>query len=332
LNAELAGFYSFYEQPHIREWSWFAAAKDLNSGQPWPLWRPDEPAIEKQLLHGMIQYFFHSQWMNLKKHCSSLGIRILGDIPVYAAHDSADVYFNKELFKLDKQGRPTAVAGVPPDYFCRTGQLWGNPVYNWNRCAESGYRWWTQRLAEALALFDAVRIDHFRGFDQYWEVPAGETTAENGRWMNGPGAALFTHVEKTLGKLPVVAEDLGIVTPSVNALRRKCGFPGMVVLQFALQDNSFSIDHVDSNSVIYTGTHDNNTTAGWIRSGNTGFNSVRSVVELALGSPADLAVFPMQDILELGASARMNTPGSSSGNWAWRMLEPPRLTPSFTRN
>jgi len=331
LNSGAAGFDSFYERPHVREWSRFAAAKEINGSLPWTQWSNTETDIEQQLMYGMIQYFFHTQWMNLKKHCNSLGIRILGDIPVYAAHDSTDVYFNRELFKLNEQGEPTVVAGVPPDYFSKTGQLWGNPVYNWNSCAASGYRWWTQRMAEALSLFDAVRIDHFRGFSRYWEVPAGEATAENGRWVDGPGASLFTHMEKALGKLPVVAEDLGVITPSVCALRQQCGFPGMVVLQFALQDSSFSIDHMDSNSVIYTGTHDNDTTAGWIKSADTGFNSVRSVVELALGSPADLAVLPMQDVLELGSSARMNTPGSSSGNWKWRMLEIPRLTPSYAR-
>jgi 4-alpha-glucanotransferase len=331
LNAGVNGFDSFYKQPRVREWSWFAATRELNNGKPWPRWSTAEPDPERQLVHGMIQYFFHSQWMNLKKHCNSLGIQIMGDIPIYAALDSTDVYFNRELFKLNAQDNPTAVAGVPPDYFSTTGQLWGNPVYNWNRCAASGYRWWTHRMAGALERFDAVRIDHFRGFDRYWEIPAGETTAVNGRWVSGPGIDLFRHMEKELGKLPVVAEDLGIITPSVRALRKQCGYPGMVVLQFALQDSSFSIDDVDPNSVIYTGTHDNDTTAGWIRSTGTGFKSVRSVVDIALSSPADLAVFPMQDVLELDSSARMNTPGSSSGNWGWRMLEIPRVTRSYAR-
>jgi len=331
LNAGVTGFDSFYKQQHVREWSWFAATKELNGGRPWPQWSAAKPDLEEQLVHGMIQYFFHTQWISLKKYCSSLGIRILGDIPIYAALDSTDVYFNRELFKLNAQGDPTVVAGVPPDYFSTTGQLWGNPVYDWDRCAASGYRWWTHRMAGALELFDAVRIDHFRGFDQYWEVPAGETTAVNGTWNSGPGIDLFRQMEKLLGKLPVVAEDLGIITPSVRALRRQCGFPGMVVLQFALQNSSFSVENMDPNSVIYTGTHDNDTTAGWISSTETGFKSVRSVVDIALSSPADLAMLPMQDVLELDSSARMNTPGASSGNWGWRMLEIPQVTQSFAR-
>ncbi|MCD6589380.1 MAG: 4-alpha-glucanotransferase [Candidatus Fermentibacteraceae bacterium] len=331
LNAGVTGFDSFYKQQHVREWSWFAATKELNGGRPWPQWSAAKPDLEEQLVHGMIQYFFHTQWISLKKYCSSLGIRILGDIPIYAALDSTDVYFNRELFKLNAQGDPTVVAGVPPDYFSTTGQLWGNPVYDWDRCAASGYRWWTHRMAGALELFDAVRIDHFRGFDQYWEVPAGETTAVNGTWNSGPGIDLFRQMEKLLGKLPVVAEDLGIITPSVRALRKQCGFPGMVVLQFALQNSSFSVENMDPNSVIYTGTHDNDTTAGWISSTETGFKSVRSVVDIALSSPADLAMLPMQDVLELDSSARMNTPGASSGNWGWRMLEIPQVTQSFAR-
>ncbi|MCP4647728.1 MAG: 4-alpha-glucanotransferase, partial [bacterium] len=268
-----------------------------------------------------------------RQSCNSLGIRILGDIPLYAAHDSSDVYFNRELFKPDAAGLPQMVAGVPPDYFSKTGQLWGNPVYNWDACALNGYKWWTARMKRALELFDDVRIDHFRAFDYYWEIPSGMKTARNGNWAKGPGHVLFQKMEQELGNLPVVAEDLGLITPSVQRLRELCGFPGMVVLQFALQDASFSISGVDSSSVIYSGTHDNDTTAGWISSTGRalGYTSVESIVSLALKSPAGLAVIPMQDVLKLGSEARMNTPSTSTGNWSWRMTELPRKIPFCRR-
>ncbi|MCK5786604.1 MAG: 4-alpha-glucanotransferase [Candidatus Sabulitectum sp.] len=334
LKAGLAGFEEFSLLPWVKEWSLFATEKEMNGGTAWTLRRNTSPAPEgSQRVHSMIQYFFHLQWARVKEECNSLGIRILGDIPIYTAHDSSDVFFNRELFKLNQDGMPSVVAGVPPDYFSSTGQLWGNPVYDWDACAQSGYRWWTSRMAAALQLFDAVRIDHFRGFAEYWEVPAGEKTAVNGKWVKGPGIKLFTEMEKALGKLPVVAENLGLITPSVHELRKLCGFPGMVVLQFALMDPDFSIASVEPATVIYTGTHDNDTTAGWIeKTGRQlGFNSVSSVVDLALASPAYLAVIPMQDILELGSSARMNTPSVASGNWNWRMTELPAVR-SFSRS
>ncbi|MCK5132778.1 MAG: 4-alpha-glucanotransferase [Candidatus Sabulitectum sp.] len=334
LDRNLAGFEEFSRIPWVMEWSRFATGKALNGGMPWTLWKKTAPEqSSSELVHGMIQFFFHMQWMQLKEHCNSLGIRILGDVPIYTAHDSSDVFFNREIFKLDMNGMPSVVAGVPPDYFSETGQLWGNPVYNWDACARSGYSWWIKRMAVALDLFDAVRIDHFRGFAEYWEIPAGEATAVNGKWVKGPGIELFRQMEKALGKLPVVAEDLGLITPSVQELRKQCGFPGMVVLQFTLQDQGFSLSEVDPSSVVYTGTHDNDTTAGWIRSvgRELGFNSVRSLVEMALSSPAGLAVLPMQDILELDSSARMNTPSEASGNWGWRMTELPAIR-GFSRS
>ncbi|MCD4707287.1 MAG: 4-alpha-glucanotransferase [Candidatus Sabulitectum sp.] len=335
LKCGLTGFEEFSGIPWVREWSRFAAGKSLNGGKIWTLWENmTPPPLSCQLVHSMIQFFFHTQWKHLKNHCNSLGIRILGDISIYAAHDSSDVFFNKELFKLDEHGIPFAVAGVPPDYFSKTGQLWGNPVYDWNACFRSGYRWWTRRTAAALELFDAVRIDHFRGFAEYWEIPGSEKTAVNGKWEKGPGIALFKKMEEKLGILPVVAEDLGLITPSVLELRKQCGFPGMVVLQFALQNPRFSLSEIDPVSVIYTGTHDNDTTAGWISSvGNQlGFNSVDTVIEMALSSPAGLAVLPMQDILELGSSARMNTPSVASGNWNWRMTKIPRPRRIYRRS
>jgi 4-alpha-glucanotransferase len=282
----------------------------------------------------MIQFFFMRQWMELKDHCNSLGIRILGDIPIYTAHDSTDVFYNRELFKLNAEGLPSAVAGVPPDYFSTTGQLWGNPVYDWEACANSEYRWWTERMQAALNLYDSVRIDHFRGFAEYWEIPSGEKTAVNGKWVKGPGVDLFKQIEKSLGKLPLIAEDLGLITPSVHRLREECGFPGMVVLQFALQNPEFLVAEIDPDSVIYTGTHDNDTTTGWIRSTGKklGYNSVGTLIQMALDSPAGLAVVPMQDILRLSSRARMNTPSKKSGNWSWRMTEFPETVSLFRNN
>ena len=325
IASDIAGFEEFAANSRVKEWAWFAAVKALNGGLPWTRWKNTDPPSDSLLIQTMIQYFFHTQWMQLREHCTSLGIRILGDIPIYTAHDSTDVFFNRELFKLDADGLPTVVAGVPPDYFSETGQLWGNPLYNWDACALSGNRWWTSRISAAMELFHAVRMDHFRGFAEYWEVPSGEKTAVNGKWVKGPGIELFKQMERTLGKLPLVAEDLGFITPSVNKLRKQCGFPGMVVLQFSLQDPGFSLSEVDPVSVIYTGTHDNDTTAGWIRSTGRklGFKSVESVIDMALSSPAGLAVLPMQDILGLGSSARMNKPSVGSGNWSWRMTELP---------
>ncbi len=326
VKAGIPGFEDFLKKNWVKEWGWFAAMKEMNSGKPWILWNntapPDPDSI---LIHSMIQYLFHLQWMDLKKYCNSLGIRILGDLPIYTAHDSSDVFFNRALFKLHENGSPSVVAGVPPDYFSKTGQLWGNPVYNWNACARSGFRWWTTRIELTMQLHDAVRIDHFRGFSEYWEIPAEEKTAINGRWVKGPGIDLFAAIERELGTLPVVAEDLGLITQSVHDLRKKCGFPGMIVLHFALQDPEFSIDSIEPSSVIYTGTHDNDTTAGWIASTGRklGFTSVGSVIQIALSSSSELAVIPMQDILELDSSARMNTPSSASGNWSWRMTELP---------
>ncbi len=329
------GFQEFREQQWVKEWEWFAAKKEMNNGLPWTLWTNTNPPSEsRSAVHAMIQFFFFQQWSKLKDHCNSLGIRILGDIPIYTAHDSVDVFFNRDLFKLDEEGLPTFVAGVPPDYFSTTGQLWGNPVYNWDACAASEYSWWTERIKAALKMYDAVRIDHFRAFDEYWEIPSGANTAVDGKWVKGPGIDLFNQLQKSIGKLPLIAEDLGLITSSVHELRKLCGFPGMVVLQFALQNPEFVAAEVDSSSVIYTGTHDNDTTVGWIDSTgkNLGYNSVGSLIEMALDSPSGLAVIPMQDILQLDSSARMNTPSKDSGNWSWRMKEFTETVPVIRGN
>jgi 4-alpha-glucanotransferase len=254
-------------------------------------------------------------------------------MPIFVAFDSADVWAHPELFFLDATNAPTVVAGVPPDYFSATGQLWGNPLYRWEAMARDGYAWWMDRLRLALSFFDLVRIDHFRGFEAYWEVPAGETTAVNGQWIKGPGDQFFAAVRDQLGRLPVIAEDLGLITPEVEALRDRLALPGMKVLQFAFSApaNQYLPHNHTANAVVYTGTHDNDTTRGWWAAageeerafarrylGRNGDDIAWDLIRLALGSVAALAVVPLQDLLDLGSSARMNTPGTEGGNWTWR--------------
>jgi len=270
----------------------------------------------------------------------------MGDIPIYVAHDSADVWAHPELFHLDEQGRPTVVAGVPPDYFSATGQLWGNPIYRWDVLANCGYRWWIDRFRASLHLFDIVRLDHFRGFEAYWEVPAGASTAPGGKWVKGPGAEFFHALQAGLGELPIVAENLGVITPEVEAIRKQFGFPGMSLLQFAFgndpQGPSFRPHNYARELVAYTGGHDNDTTIGWWTSSGYG-DSTRTAedvrkereftraylgfenqainwvfIRTVLASVADIAIIPLQDVLGLGSEARMNLPGTISGNWKWR--------------
>ncbi len=293
------------------------------------------------------QFIFFRQWQALRRYAHDRGVRIIGDIPIYVAHDSADVWANPQFFLLDAEGNPQKVSGVPPDYFSATGQLWGNPIYNWPLLKETGYRWWIDRFRSALALYDIVRIDHFRGFEAYWEVPGGETTAVNGRWVKGPAAELFRVLQTEFGELPIIAENLGVITPEVEAIRHEFGFPGMAILQFAFgndpQGPSFRPHNYPHEVVAYTGTHDNDTTVGWWNSTGVG-DSVRTAEDVAqehvfarayldfndepinwvlmravLASVANTAVVPMQDLLGLGNEARMNHPGTSSGNWRWRM-------------
>ena len=321
-----APFRKFRNRRWVKEWSSYAAKKEMNLGKPWHLWKNlAPPPAERVMIHAMLQYLLEEQWFLLKDYCKDLGIRIMGDLPIYAAHDSADVFYNRKIFKLQPSGEPASLAGVPPDYFSETGQLWGNPVYRWRESEATGHRWWTCRFRRSMELFDAVRIDHFRGFESYWEVPAGSETAEEGKWVMGPGYPFFEKVRMTLGELPLIAEDLGIITDSVRHLRKKCGFPGMTVLQFALQDPSFRTSSIKRDTIVYTGTHDNDTTAGWIVSTGEaiGYHSPEAIVELALGSPAELAVIPVQDVLGLGSSARMNTPAKAEGNWSFRLLSVP---------
>jgi 4-alpha-glucanotransferase len=309
-------------------------------------------------LHRFYQFEFFEQWNALKQHCAECGIRVMGDVPIYVAHDSADVWAHTEYFELDKNGDPAAVAGVPPDYFSATGQLWGNPLYRWDVLARSGYRWWIDRLAAALVTVDLIRLDHFRGFEAYWAVPAGEKTAVNGRWIKGPGAAFLEAAVKALGELPLVAENLGVITPEVEAIRNQFGFPGMSILQFAFGKDPQAPDFRPHNypraRVAYTGTHDCDTTVGWWTSAGKG-ESTRTgedirkerdyarhylnldgqeihwaFIRALMASVADTVVFPLQDVLGLGSEARMNLPATPSGNWRWR-VRGGALTPQVSR-
>ncbi len=315
------GFDDFCEKNTgwLKPWARYAALKGRNGGAPWTAWSEHGEDPGREGAHMMEQFLFQTQWNRCRERGEKNGMRLLGDLPIYTALDSADVWWNPGLFRLDGSGTPLAVAGVPPDYFSPTGQLWGNPLYDWEAHRAEGYRWWSLRLGRALELCHTVRIDHFRAFCDYWEVPAGAPTARDGAWRPGPGKAFFDSVAGNLGvRLPIVAEDLGIITPDVRKLREELGFPGMLVLQFALSDPCFDPSDVTPDTVLYTGTHDNDTTAGWSRSEGSGYDLDR-VVNIALSSPADLCVFPVQDVLGLGSDARMNTPGTDRGNWSFRL-------------
>jgi 4-alpha-glucanotransferase len=308
---------------------------------PEPLLRRDPEALaEVAAVHArsideeqVLQFAFAEQWRYLRDAAARKGIRILGDMPIFVNMDSADVWVHPELFDLDENRKPVHVAGVPPDYFSRTGQRWGNPLYRWDRLAESGYEWWVQRMRRACQLYDIVRLDHFRGFEAYWSIPASEKTAVHGEWVKAPGWELFKALERALGPLPLVAEDLGMITPEVDALRHEFNLPGMKVLQFGFGDAGAHVHlphRYTPDTVAYTGTHDNNTTQGWWQKavtaergaveayvGPVGERPVWPLVRAVEASVAGMAIFPAQDLLELGASARMNMPSVPSGNWTW---------------
>ncbi|CAN5904306.1 4-alpha-glucanotransferase [soil metagenome] len=352
------GFLSFREKHEhwLGDYALYMALKGKFDGRPWSQWDEEvskrrAPALkaarrdleEDIRFHEVSQYLFFRDWSAVKEAANEAGIEIMGDVPIFISHDSADVWANQELFFLDRSGDPEVVAGVPPDYFSETGQLWGNPLYDWDRMREDDYSWWVERMRMALTLYDAVRIDHFRGFESYWEIPAEAETAQEGRWMKGRGDTVFHAFEKELGKAPIIAEDLGDITPEVEELRDALDLPGMKVLQFAFSgpDNKFLPHEYDtSNWVIYTGTHDNDTTAGWwSTAGPEGRNfarrylgkefvSVWDFIRLAYASVADRAIVPMQDVLELGSAYRMNVPGTAEGNWTWR-LDGSALTPAL---
>jgi len=333
----------------LEDYALYMAVKDSFEGHSWLEWDKDiklrkEEAMAhyKEELKGEIafyrfqQYEFKKQWLDLKSYANQKGIQIVGDIPIYVALDSADTWANKELFRLDGEGIPTLVAGCPPDGFSRTGQLWGNPLYCWEYHKSTGYKWWIKRLRHCYELYDIVRIDHFRGFDEYYAIPFGDKTAEFGHWEKGPGYDIFDTMKRTLGDKPVIAEDLGFLTDSVIELVKKTGFPGMKVLQFAFdpREESDYLPHTYiKNCVVYTGTHDNDTTRSWYRQMDSASRDyadrylnitdkehvTREFVRAALASVADTAIIPMQDYLELGSEARMNTPSTLGDNWKWRM-------------
>jgi 4-alpha-glucanotransferase len=330
----------------LDDWALFAALKDAHRGLPWFAWdealrRRDPNALaqgavalaESVSRHRRAQHGFMVRWSALREAARAHGVTLLGDVPIYPALDSADVWAHQDLFHLDAEGAPTKVAGVPPDYFSATGQLWGNPVYRWDRLAETGYAWWIERLRRGMALHDALRLDHFRGFAGYWAVPADADTAEEGAWEPGPGPALFDAVRAALHGLPFVAEDLGVITDDVTALRKSLGLPGMRVLQFGFDvaESDHAPHRLPPDVVVYTGTHDNDTTRGWFTSldppvkarvlaavGGTTDEISWNLIGAAYASAAELAVAPLQDVLGLGSEARMNVPGVARGNWRWR--------------
>lgn len=332
----------------LTNYALFMAAKDYHNGVVWTEWENDiafqtEVSVKKWTkklakevkYYKFLQYIFFKQWFALKAYANENGIAIIGDTPIFVAFDSCDVWADKDLFQLDAKGHPIVVAGVPPDYFSETGQLWGNPLYKWNLHKETGYKWWINRIEKNLELVDILRIDHFRGFDTYWEIPYGEETAIHGKWILGPKNDIFEALQKELGNdLPIIAEDLGELFKEVFDLRDAFDLPGMNILQFAFEDekdNNFMPHHHVHNSVTYTGTHDNDTTLGWYtntteaardrvrRYMNTdGMDICWDFIRTCFNSTSKFAIIPMQDILSLDSSARMNTPGKLGGNWAWR--------------
>jgi 4-alpha-glucanotransferase len=343
----------------LDDYALFQAVKWAHSGVAWPLWeqsiRQREPAAMQRYrqelapeiaLERFIQFLFHRQWLALKQYAHEHNVEIMGDLSIFVAHDSADVWANQKLFALNDDGTPAVVAGVPPDYFSETGQLWGNPLYRWDKMAETGYAWWVERFRHASTMFDSLRLDHFRGFEAYWEIPGDAPTAAHGRWVKGPGEPLFREVERQLGRLPIVAEDLGVITAEVDALREALGYPGMRVLQFGFGNDPKATDYQPHNyihdCVVYTGTHDNDTIVGWFTA-EPGEGSTRTaeeiqaereftlryahsdgreihwdMIRLALASVAKTAIFPLQDVLGLDSNARMNLPGTIARNWRWR--------------
>lgn len=334
----------------LSDYALFMSLKQAHHGSSWHQWSAEIAARQPQAMakwareladeiffHKFVQYQFFSQWRDLKQYANSKGIQLFGDIPIYVAHDSVDVWAHRDIFRLDpKTGEPALMAGVPPDYFSATGQLWGNPVYNWEELEKTDFKWWIQRVEAILEYVDIIRIDHFRGFQAYWAVPQGEKTAMNGSWLEAPGDEFFQLLAQDLGELPIVAEDLGVITPEVEALRDKFKFPGMKILHFAFDSdraNGFlPFNYTNRNCVVYTGTHDNNTTVGWFseRSPEAQARVIDylgclcadgihwALIRLALSSVGNTVIIPFQDILGLGTDAKMNTPSQPTGNWAWR--------------
>lgn len=360
-NSELSNAFAEFRDQHaawLDDYTLFRALKDEHGGKAWTEWQPElasrdagaldvvrqnlDEEIEAQKFY---QFLFFRQWFALKADCNRRGIELVGDIPIFVAHDSADVWTNPDQFKLNADGSPIVVAGVPPDYFSATGQLWGNPLYNWDHMRADEFKWWIERVRATLGMFDIARIDHFRGFAACWEIPGGDKTAERGRWVEAPGRELFTAIRDALGQLPIIAEDLGVITPDVESLRDDFGLPGMRILQFGFSSDTKNIDlphNYRRNVVVYTGTHDNDTAVGWFTS-VAGAGSTRDAEQIerergfcvkylatdgeeinwdfirtVLASVANTAIVPLQDVLGLGTAARMNLPNSTEGNWSWR--------------
>lgn len=346
------------EREWLEDYAVFMALKDANGGAAWSEWKPElrfrrEDALrearkeyaEEIRFYKMLQYLFFKQWRSLKEYANHKGIRIIGDVPIYVAGDSADVWANPKQFYLDESLHPIEVAGCPPDAFSEDGQLWGNPLFRWDVMKKDGYTWWTKRIRAMSELYDVVRIDHFRGFDSYYAIPAKDKTARNGRWCEGPGLELFTVMEQKLGKLNIIVEDLGFLTPSVLKMVKDSGFPGMKLMQFAFdtrEESEYLPHNYQSHSVVYTGTHDNDTVLGWMKTAPK--DSVKfakkylnltkeegyhwGMMRGAWASVSELAIVPMQDILGLGSKARMNTPSTLGCNWKWRM-KPDQITPEL---
>jgi 4-alpha-glucanotransferase len=344
-----ADFERFRAEHHhwLGDYALFMALCEHLDWRDWSEWEPGLARREAQALASarrahaervafweFCQWCFFRQWAALKAYANGKGVQIVGDAPIFIAYLSAEVWAQPHLFELDADGRPSVVAGVPPDFFSATGQRWGNPLYRWTEHAKDGYAWWVERIRHTFALVDIVRIDHFRGFAAGWEIPAGEPTAVKGRWVPGPGAALFEAIAAALGPLPIIAEDLGVITPDVEALRKRFAFPGMCILQFAFNDdasNRYLPHHHERDSVVYTGTHDNDTTAGWWAKASDaekhfargylatdGHDMAWTLIRAAMASVADTCVHPMQDVLALPSECRMNFPGQPAGWWTWR--------------
>ena len=348
-SSQKGNFEAFCEKQSswLDDYALFMALKDAHDGSVWNNWEVDLVTRKPGALNSwrkklaqeisyqkFIQHLFFEQWHKVKDYANKKGLKVIGDIPIFVAFDSMDAWANPHLFFFDEKGQPDCVAGVPPDYFSATGQLWGNPLYRWDVMKERGYTWWIERFKKTFELVDIVRVDHFRGFAKYWRVPAGESTAIKGSWEPGPGEDLFRTIEEALGKLPIISEDLGVITPDVVELRDAFDFPGMKILQFAFdsgEDNDYLPHTYDKNCVVYTGTHDNDTTKGWFeKAGEEDKHGVRTYLQTsgedicwdfihaAWSSVADIAMMPLQDLLELDSKARMNTPSTLGNNWAWR--------------
>jgi len=354
--------YCIKENSWLDDYTLFAAAKNFHNDSLWTEWEEEiavrkpeallawkEKLADKILYHKFLQFKFYSQWKKLKAYANENNIKIIGDMPIFIAYDSADLWANKELFTVDENGKLLTVAGVPPDYFSATGQLWGNPLYKWDVMKKDDYAWWRKRFTALLQYVDIIRIDHFRGFEAFWEIPGDAPTAETGKWIKAPGDDLFTTIRKYLGVFPIIAEDLGIITPPVEALRDKFNLPGMRILQFAFgkdMEKKFLPHNYVKNTVVHTGSHDNDTTRAYFEKAKDQNNDIYSfmqrylnyygenvcieLIRLAYSSVANIVVIPMQDVLNLGSDARMNFPGTLGGNWTWR-LKWSQITPDLAK-